>query len=156
MHIYTSPLQPSTAGDGDGGRFGLFIPCQWETAQAGFVSQSRGLAAAVATEIGKHHISTLSAQAPLRPLDNLMCPAIAIELAPLRTPMRGITPVTDAAYQQQVATAVAQALVSWRDQGRTGKQAAPIWIRRSLPRARPLRLQKRRGEALRGRVLRTQ
>ncbi|HEV2645104.1 MAG TPA: N-acetylmuramoyl-L-alanine amidase [Acidobacteriaceae bacterium] len=124
VHIFTSSLQTSTAGDGDGGASG-FSPVQWETAQAGFVLQSRGLAAAAATEIGKHHISTLSAQAPLRPLDNLMCPAIAIELAPLIA-NGGITPVTEAAYQQQVVTAVVQALVWWRDQGRNASKPADL------------------------------
>ena len=53
---------------------------------------------------------------PLRPLDNLMCPAIAIELAPLPAPGVGAPPVTDAAYQQQVAPALATSLTTWRNQ----------------------------------------
>jgi len=51
----------------------------------------------------------------LRPLDNLTCPAISIELAPQAHSGSDPTSVSDATYQQRVADSIAGALVFWRN-----------------------------------------
>jgi N-acetylmuramoyl-L-alanine amidase len=48
-------------------------------------------------------------------LDNLECPAVAIELAPLPVAGSDATPVTDAEYQQRVAATLTAALQAWRE-----------------------------------------
>jgi N-acetylmuramoyl-L-alanine amidase len=116
VHVYTSTLQPLYPQPNDPDSPTAFVPTPWDTAQAAFVSRSQALASALTTGFGNAHLASLTGQAPLRPLDNLMCPAVAIELAPLPAPGVGATPVTDAAYQQQVATALAASLSTWRDQ----------------------------------------
>jgi len=115
VHVYTSTLKPPVPEDTAADTTSTFQPVPWDTAQTTFVAQSLSLAAAVTAGLGNDHIPALSAQAPLRPLDNLMCPAIAIEIAPLLTANASATPVTDAAYQQQVATTITSALRAWRD-----------------------------------------
>jgi N-acetylmuramoyl-L-alanine amidase len=138
VHVYTSTLQPGdsqTVGsqpdgsqaygsqpygsqpeDSQPGSPAAFIPTPWDSAQAGFVTRSQALAAAFAAALGSAHLAVLTGVAPLRPLDNLMCPAVAIELAPLLAKGSDPTPVTDAAYQQQVASALASSLRVWHAQ----------------------------------------
>jgi len=113
VHVYTSTLQPQDQDDGPG--YGAFVPIPWDTAQAAYVRQSLSLASGVSAALAKDHLPPISGHAPLRPLDNLMCPAIAIELAPLPAPGVGATPVTDASYQQQVAATLTRALKAWRN-----------------------------------------
>jgi N-acetylmuramoyl-L-alanine amidase len=45
-----------------------------------------------------------------------MCPAVAIEIAPLAVAGGDAMAAADAGYQQRVANTVAAALRSWRDQ----------------------------------------
>jgi len=116
VHVYTSTLQPpAISEDASEGGPSAFVPISWETAQAGFVRQSLALASNISDALGKDHLPALVGQAPLRPLGNLMCPAVAIELAPLPAPGVGATPVSDASYQQQVATTLTTAMRAWRD-----------------------------------------
>jgi N-acetylmuramoyl-L-alanine amidase len=101
VHLYTSALQPPQEDSSANYPFttqSAFVPVPWEMAQAASVSQSLRLA------------SELSA-----PLDNLECPAVAIELAPLPIAGSDATPVTDAGYQQRVATTLTAALQAWRN-----------------------------------------
>jgi N-acetylmuramoyl-L-alanine amidase len=94
-------------------------------AQEKFVSQSLSLASTLVASLGEDHLPALSAHAPVRPLDNLMCPAIAVEVAPLRSANGDSTPPADAAYQQQLATALTNALRAWRDQNHPQASAVP-------------------------------
>lgn len=124
VHIYTSTLPPEqdeSAPDPSA----PFVPVPWDSAQSKFVTQSLSLASTLAAALGKDHLPALSAQAPVRPLDNLMCPAIAIELAPLLSANSSSTPPTDDAYQQQVATTLTNALRAWRDQNQPGAASTP-------------------------------
>jgi len=124
LHLYTSTLQPPPAEAGEG--IGApFVPVSWETAQAGFVQQSEDLANRLSSALGNSHLPSLVGRAPVRPLDSLMCPAVAVELAPLPAPGVGATPVTDPSYQQQVAVNLTAALKAWRDSRAQQASTAP-------------------------------
>jgi N-acetylmuramoyl-L-alanine amidase len=87
----------------------------WDRAQEAFVSQSLGLANQVGTALARANVPVAIGRVAMRPLDNLMCPAISIEIA---TQHNGsdATPVSDEDYQQRVAEAVAGALILWKNQ----------------------------------------
>jgi N-acetylmuramoyl-L-alanine amidase len=61
----------------------------------------------------KKQFSARASSASLRPLNNLLMPAVAVELAPGNN---GIAGLTSANYQQQAASAIADALNAVRDQ----------------------------------------
>jgi N-acetylmuramoyl-L-alanine amidase len=65
---------------------GRFLP--WENAQTGSLAQSRVIAGLVANELRKSGITTATLAAPLRPLNNVVAPAIAVELSPGTTDPR--------------------------------------------------------------------
>ena len=88
----------------------------WEQAQAASVSQSLRLAGDLSAALGKANLPVVSGREPVRPLDNLECPAVAIELSPLPVAGSDATPVTDAEYQQRVASTLTTALQAWRNQ----------------------------------------
>lgn len=123
VHLYTSTLPPPTASDQPPDSPPSFVPTPWETAQSASIPQSLALSAALTAALAAANLPTLSGRAPLPPLDNLTCPAVAIELAPLTG--AGPTPVTDPAYQQRVAAAVTAALRTWRDHPAPTPAAAP-------------------------------
>ncbi|WP_158942970.1 N-acetylmuramoyl-L-alanine amidase, partial [Granulicella sp. S190] len=110
IHLITSDVaQPDESLDADSHH-----AVAWDTAQSAFVPQSLGLANALGVALLHARLPVLLTRASLRPLDNVTCPAVAIEIAPL-TPADGdATPVSDNNYQQQVAQAIATGLTSWR------------------------------------------
>jgi len=118
VHLYTSALQPpeedSSANIPLTAR-SAFVPVPWQMAQAAYVSQSIRLAGDLSAALGKASIAVFSGREPVRPLDSLECPAVAVELAPLPVAGSDATPVTDAAYQQRVAATLSTALQVWRD-----------------------------------------
>lgn len=119
VHLYTSTLPPTeedASADGAAASGAAFVPVPWERAQAEYVSRSLRLASDLSAALGKANLPLVSGRAPVRPLDNLMCPAVAIELAPLPVADGETTPVTDAAYQQRVAATLAATLAAWRNQ----------------------------------------
>jgi N-acetylmuramoyl-L-alanine amidase len=83
-------------------------------AQSASVRQSLQLAGELHSALASASLPTSVGNASVRPLDNLMCPAVAIELSPLAVPGSDATPVSDSAYQQHVADALTAALVTWR------------------------------------------
>jgi N-acetylmuramoyl-L-alanine amidase len=93
-----------------------YVPIPWESAQAASVEQSRRLAADLTAAFAKSNLPAFSGRAALRPLDSLMCPAVAIEIAPLLAPGQDPTSPTDPNYQQRVASALVSTLQTWRDQ----------------------------------------
>ncbi len=109
VHIITSDLPSSTKPS-------RIIP--WDTAQSIVISQSLSLANQTGAALTRARLPVLVEQAAIRPIDNLTCPAIAIEIAPLdnSSTLNAPTPVTDAAYQQRIADAVARAITVWRAQ----------------------------------------
>jgi N-acetylmuramoyl-L-alanine amidase len=108
VHIITSDVPPPD--DATDTRHAI----PWDTAQSASIPQSLALANSLGLALLHSRLSVLLTRASLRPLDNLTCPAVAIEIAPL-TPTDGeATSVSDANYQQQIAQAIITGLTSWR------------------------------------------
>ena len=105
VRIYTALLP---AG---GDNHGPFL--DWETAQSGFRGVSQAVAADLAAEFQRRQVVVRSLSAPLRPLNNIVGAAVAVEVAP---PVSGLAQLNSAEYQQLVAEAIATAVTSMRGQ----------------------------------------
>jgi N-acetylmuramoyl-L-alanine amidase len=124
VHIFVSSLSPAMQG-----RF-----LAWKTAQAAFVARSLKLAGTVSSafehgsggdgssgapdggssESGGLITATL-ARTSLPVVDSMACPALAIEVAPMRDANgKVVTEVTDQPYQTQIAETLAAALLDWK------------------------------------------
>jgi N-acetylmuramoyl-L-alanine amidase len=88
----------------------------WDRAQEPYLAQSQRLASQVGAALSRSGVPLTQQRAALKPLDNLMCPAISIEVEALHQSGSDTIPVWNEGYQQRVADAVAGALVSWRNQ----------------------------------------
>jgi N-acetylmuramoyl-L-alanine amidase len=110
-----SPLAapPATPGGYSSGQTGV-LP--WDRAQEPYLAQSQRLANQVGAALSRSGVPLTQQRAALKPLDNLMCPAISIEVEALHQAGSDTIPVWNEEYQQRVADAVAGALVSWRNQ----------------------------------------
>ena len=105
VRIYTALLP---FGSDDRGSFR-----SWTTAQHSAFPVSQSAANAVAAEMQKRQIPVRTLTAPLRPLNNIAGPAIAVEVAPQGSDSSQLTAPD---YQQLVTSAVATAIASARDQ----------------------------------------
>jgi N-acetylmuramoyl-L-alanine amidase len=103
VHLFTSSLQ--TVRQADPRR--VFLP--WPTAQASYGTQSLRLESDINASLTRQHIPVLLDKTSLAPLDSMACPAIAVEVAPLNA----ATPVSNSAYQEEVAESLASALAEW-------------------------------------------
>jgi N-acetylmuramoyl-L-alanine amidase len=114
IHIITSALTPPTeTGDiSDADKPHALIP--WQTAQAAYIPQSLRLANELGLALLHSKLPVILTQTSIPPLDNLLCPAVAIEIAPLTAEGSDPTPAADAAYQQRITQAIIIALNSWR------------------------------------------
>ena len=108
-HIFTSGLTASTQSADPN----AIIP--WDTAQTGYIPLSLRLANQLGASLLRAKIPLLLGHASIRPIDNLTCPAVAIELAPLPVPGSDPTSPSDPTYQQHAAQAISEALISWRN-----------------------------------------
>jgi N-acetylmuramoyl-L-alanine amidase len=88
---------------GGSGNRGAWI--DWDTAQTSALPTSRDLVMGAASELQKRRIAVRILPAPLRPLNNIVSPAIAIELAP---PSANVADVNSEPYQQPIAAAIAE------------------------------------------------
>lgn len=95
-------------GDDDQGPFR-----SWTTAQHGSLALSRATAAAVAAEMQKRQIPVRTLSAPLRPLNNVVGAAIAVEVAPQGS---DVSQLSAPDYQQLITSAVATAIAATHDQ----------------------------------------
>jgi N-acetylmuramoyl-L-alanine amidase len=84
----------------------------WNAAQAPALPVSRIVSAAIFVEMQKRQFPVRGSSASLRPLNNVVMPAVAVELAP---GAGGTADLTSANYQQRAASAIADAVVSVRD-----------------------------------------
>ncbi len=110
VHIVTSPLPPLEED---------LAPTHltpWNTAQSASIPQSLTLANDLGVALLHAKIPFTLSRAAIRPLDNLTCPAVAFEIAPLTHSNAEPTSPADSAYQQRIAEAISSALTSWRKQ----------------------------------------
>ena len=105
VRVYTAMLP---YGDDDRGPFR-----SWTTAQHPTLPLSQSTASAVVSELQKRQLPVRMLSAALRPLNNLIGPAIAIEVAPQGS---DVSQLTAPDYQQLVTSAVATAVAGVRDQ----------------------------------------
>ncbi len=106
VRLYTTLLPYSI--DYDSGPFRA-----WTTAQQSSVPLSQATVASVATALKKDEINVRSLTAPLRPLNNVIIAAIAVEIAPHAS---DISELASPAYQQLVTSAVADGISAIRSQ----------------------------------------
>ena len=90
---------------------GRFLP--WESAQSSSLSRSQNLARAVSEELKKKGLAVANLGVPLRPLNNIVAPAIAVELAPEQDDLQSLE---SQKRQNSVATAIALGIVQARSQ----------------------------------------
>lgn len=88
-----------------------FLP--WEIAQAASLGRSKTIARAVVGELQKKDVQTISLTTPLRPLNNIIAPAIAVELSADRPNTQDLL---NPRIQSLVAAAVASGLAQARAQ----------------------------------------
>jgi N-acetylmuramoyl-L-alanine amidase len=105
VRVYTALLP---FGGDDRGNFRA-----WTTAQHASLPLSQSTANAVAAEFQRRQIPVRTLTAPLRPLNNVTGPAIAVEVAPQGSDSSQLTAPD---YQQLVTSAVATAIAASRDQ----------------------------------------
>ena len=79
----------------------------WDTAQFPSLASSRAAQQVIAAAIQKSGISARALVAPLRPLNNVTSPAVALELAPSKA---DVSQLVSAAYQQTVSAALANGI----------------------------------------------
>lgn len=118
VHIFVSSLAPSQPS-----RFPA-----WKTAQSAYIPRSLKLAGTVnsafehssvpggdAGDANGGPIPATLARASIPGVDSMTCPAVAIEIAPIRGADRKVvTDVTDPQYQTQIVEALAAALLEWK------------------------------------------
>jgi N-acetylmuramoyl-L-alanine amidase len=114
VHLFVSALSPSTPT-----RF-----LAWKTAQAGYVTRSLQLASAVNSALERSAggddtnaatIPVTLGRASLPGMDSMTCPAVAVEVAPIRGADRKVvTDVADPQYETQIVEALATAVLAWK------------------------------------------
>ena len=85
----------------------------WNAAQGGALRVSQSAAVAVVVEMEEHQLPARGYTASLRPLNNVVMPALAVELAP---GPNGMTDLSSPNYQQRAAAAIADGVASVREQ----------------------------------------
>lgn len=89
----------------------------WKTAQAGWVTRSLALAGVLNSALLHAGMAVTLGRTALPAIDSMMCPAVAIEVAPERDSDHKITAEPDEPdYQARVASALAAAILEWRSQ----------------------------------------
>jgi N-acetylmuramoyl-L-alanine amidase len=114
MRLFTAML-PS-GGDNKG----PFL--DWDTAQAAALERSKSLQTQMVSAIQQTRFPVRALVAPLRPLNNIKSPAIAIEISPTTG---DASQVASTGYQQMICSAVANALMSMSPALRTGAGLRP-------------------------------
>ncbi len=104
VRLYTARVSTSTQNFNSG-----FL--SWDSAQAAFLLASHTLEANLIGEFESRQIPATPLQASLRPLRSIAKPAIAIEVAPAKHTLEGLT---SAIYQQSVASAIGSAIANTR------------------------------------------
>ena len=103
VHVFTSLLPAANLSPAG------FLP--WDTAQSGFLDLSGVAAGSVAAELENRKLPNLTQSAPLRPMNNIAAPAIAIEIAP---PDDKVENIANARYDEQVAQSIVAGVAAIR------------------------------------------
>ncbi len=106
VRVYTpalASLTPAVAG-----KFPL-----WENAQANSLPRSEELAQRITVEMGKRNVAAQELATPVRPLNNVVAPAVAIELAP---DPDNIPEIMAQKFQTAVAASIASGIAQLRPQ----------------------------------------
>ncbi len=112
VRVYTPALTSSpSVADQSTMKATQFLP--WETAQAAFLSRSQTVAQAVIGELQKKDVQTVGLATPLRPLNNIVAPAFAVELSADRANTQDLL---NPRIQAMVAAAVASGIAHARSQ----------------------------------------
>lgn len=149
VHLYTTALRQKVSPVG--------TPVRWDEAQAAYTDRSHALADEVKSALQQSKVTASIGQTWVRPLDNMQCAAIAIEVAPEKDG----TGAEDSSYQARISNALANTLLQWRS--RVGSmvppdpQPAPVPIVAPKPRldasadspAKPVSVTPAEGEAVR-------
>jgi N-acetylmuramoyl-L-alanine amidase len=106
VRLYTAML-----ADGDSEDQGPFRP--WSAAQSAAMPRSQVTAASIADSLRKIQLPVRMLPAPLRPLNNVLAAAVAVEVAP---PASDVSALNSPDYQQLIAGAVANGIVAIRPQ----------------------------------------
>ena len=106
VRVYTS-LLPSVDV-----KPGTLVP--WDRAQSSYLDSSHAVAESLAADLTEHKVAVTVQAAPLRPLNNLTAPAVAIELALPSGAKATVDSLGSPVYQQQMASAIAAALANAR------------------------------------------
>ncbi len=129
VHIFVSSLAQTA---GPQGRF-----VAWKTAQSGYVLRSLKLASAVnsalerGTDAGP--IAANLNRTNLPGVDSMACPAVALEVAPIRgDDGKVVTEVTDPDYQTQIVEALAAAVLAWRTEWESERSDSSAGMRPDL------------------------
>jgi N-acetylmuramoyl-L-alanine amidase len=109
VHIYTSALQP-TSDTADTS----LVPVRWDAVQERYVGQSAQFAGELKSAFANAGLPADVRTATVPPLDNLMCPAVAIELAPVGNVTSAEKGADAASYQDNAVKAIAAGLSKWR------------------------------------------
>jgi len=112
VHLFTSSLAPAPAS-----RFHT-----WQTAQAPWIVRSAALAGELNAALKNSGLTVTLGRTALPVLDSLMCPAVAVEVAPEQPAGGDAQAGDDPSYQAHVAEALAAALVEWRADGAGGRR----------------------------------
>lgn len=109
VHLYTSSLAPAPPQK--------FMP--WQTAQSAYVTRSLKLLSDMEAAFAHAKIPVTLGRTALQPMDSFACPAVAIEVAPLRPGSSSqARSIDNPDYQREVLDAVAAALNQWRGEWR--------------------------------------
>ena len=104
IHLFTSslpPAQPTT-----------FLP--WDQAQAAYLPQSLRWAGEINTAMTHAGVPVTLGRTAMQPLDNMTCPAAAVEIAPLTKDGAVTAALSDPDYQSRILVGLAAAVEAWR------------------------------------------
>lgn len=116
VHLFVSSLTPASQA--------RFVP--WKTAQSVAITRSIALAGALNASLLHAGMKVTLGRTSLITVDSMTCPAVAVELAPLRGSDNSITAQPgDPEYQANIANALAAAVLEWRSEAGHLEAAQP-------------------------------
>jgi N-acetylmuramoyl-L-alanine amidase len=104
IHLFTSSLPPAQPA--------TFLP--WDQAQAAYLQKSLRWAAEINTAMTHAGVPVTLGRTAMQPLDNMTCPAAAVEIAPLTKDGAVTAALTDPDYQSRILAGLAAAVEGWR------------------------------------------